>query len=174
MTGILRTVGGDRTGRLGGAGRPVRPDSRGQPARAPVDRRPLGGGPVYFPAGRYLLWSDIPNDRILRWDETTGVGVFRHAGGLRERAHARPRRAAWSAASTATAGSPGPSTTARSPCWPAYDGKRLNSPNDVVVKRDGSVWFTDPAYGIDSDYEGHRRASEIGGCHVYRSPGRGA
>ena len=49
-----------------------------------------------------------------------------------------------------------------------YDGKRLNSPNDVVVSSDGSIWFTDPAYGIDSDYEGHRAESEIGGCHVFR------
>jgi len=49
-----------------------------------------------------------------------------------------------------------------------YQGKRLNSPNDVVVKSDGSIWFTDPAYGIDADYEGDRQAPEIGGCHVYR------
>ena len=48
-----------------------------------------------------------------------------------------------------------------------YQGKRLNSPNDVVVKSDGSIWFTDPAYGIDSDYEGHKAESEIGACHVY-------
>ncbi|MEO1314221.1 MAG: SMP-30/gluconolactonase/LRE family protein, partial [Pseudomonadota bacterium] len=50
----------------------------------------------------------------------------------------------------------------------AYDGKRLNSPNDVVVKSDGSIWFTDPTYGIDSEYEGDRAESEIGGSHVYR------
>src|SRR3546814_10985717 len=49
-----------------------------------------------------------------------------------------------------------------------YDGKRLNSPNDVVVKSDGSLWFTDPPYGILSDYEGHKGESEIGACHVYR------
>jgi len=49
-----------------------------------------------------------------------------------------------------------------------FQGKRLNSPNDVVVKSDGSIWFTDPAYGIDSDYEGHRGENEVGGCHVYR------
>ena len=49
-----------------------------------------------------------------------------------------------------------------------YDGKRLNSPNDVVERADGSIWFTDPSYGIDSDYEGHKAASEIGACHVYR------
>jgi gluconolactonase len=49
-----------------------------------------------------------------------------------------------------------------------YRGKRLNSPNDVVVKSDGSIWFTDPAYGIDTDYEGDRQTPEIGGCYVYR------
>jgi gluconolactonase len=49
-----------------------------------------------------------------------------------------------------------------------YEGKRFNSPNDVVVKSDGSVWFTDPDYGILTDYEGFRSESEIGGCHVYR------
>jgi gluconolactonase len=55
-----------------------------------------------------------------------------------------------------------------------YAGKRLNSPNDVVVKSDGSIWFTDPAYGIDSDYEGHKAESEIGACNVYRvDPGSG-
>ncbi|MCD6034026.1 MAG: gluconolactonase [Thermomicrobiales bacterium] len=50
----------------------------------------------------------------------------------------------------------------------SYDGKRLNSPNDVVVKSDGSIWFTDPTYGIDSDLEGFQADSEIGDCHVYR------
>jgi gluconolactonase len=50
-----------------------------------------------------------------------------------------------------------------------YNGKRFNSPNDVVVRGDGSVWFTDPSYGIDSDYEGHKAQSEIGACHVYRA-----
>ena len=49
-----------------------------------------------------------------------------------------------------------------------YEGNRLNSPNDVVVHSDGSVWFTDPAYGIDTDYEGHRAEREVGGCYVYR------
>ena len=49
-----------------------------------------------------------------------------------------------------------------------WQGKRLNSPNDVVVKSDGSIWFTDPAYGIETDYEGDKAESEIGACHVYR------
>ena len=53
-----------------------------------------------------------------------------------------------------------------------FDGKRLNSPNDVVVKSDGSVWVTDPAYGIESDYEGHKSPSEIGSCNVYRVDGQ--
>jgi gluconolactonase len=126
-------------------------------------------GPVYVPAGRYLLVSDIPNDRILRWDETTGaIGVFRHPAGYAngntldtigrlvtcEHGNRRVSRTEHDGSITTLAD--------------RYAGKRLNSPNDVVVRSDGSVWFTDPAYGIDSDYEGHRGDSEIGGCHVYR------
>ena len=49
-----------------------------------------------------------------------------------------------------------------------WQGKRFNSPNDAVVKSDNSIWFTDPAYGIDTDYEGDRQKQEIDGCHVYR------
>ena len=126
-------------------------------------------GPVYVPAGRYLLVSDIPNDRILRWDETTGaIGVFRqpagHANGHTldgegrlvscEHGNRRVTRTEHDGTITVLAD--------------RYDGRRFNSPNDVVVHSDGSVWFTDPAYGIDSAYEGHRAESEIGGCHVYR------
>jgi gluconolactonase len=126
-------------------------------------------GGVYVAAGRYLLFSDIPNDRILRWDEPTGtVGVFRqpsaHANGNTldrvgrlvtcEHGSRRVTRTEHDGSITVIAD--------------RWQGKRLNSPNDVVVKSDGSVWFTDPSYGIDSDYEGHRAESEIGGCHVYR------
>ena len=126
-------------------------------------------GPAYFPAGRYLVWSDIPNDRILRWDETSGkVGVFRHAAGYTnghtvdgvgrliscEHGNRRVTRTEFDGSVTVIAD--------------RYDGKRFNSPNDVVVHSDGSIWFTDPAYGIDSDYEGWRAESEIGACHVYR------
>jgi gluconolactonase len=126
-------------------------------------------GPAYFPAGRYLVWSDIPHDRMLRWDETTGaVGTFRQPAGYSngntvdrqgrlvtcEHGHRRVTRTEHDGSMTVIAD--------------RYDGKRLNSPNDVVVKSDGSIWFTDPAYGIDSDYEGHRAESEIGACHVYR------
>ncbi|MGH8869558.1 MAG: SMP-30/gluconolactonase/LRE family protein [Actinomycetes bacterium] len=126
-------------------------------------------GPVYVPAGRYLLWSDIPNDRILRWDETTGaVGVFRHPAGYTnghtldregrlvscEHGNRRVSRTEHDGSVTVVAD--------------RYAGRRLNSPNDVVVSTDGAVWFTDPAYGIDSDYEGFRAESEIGACHLYR------
>jgi gluconolactonase len=74
------------------------------------------------------------------------------------------------------AGSAGPSWTGSiTVLADNYQGKRLNSPNDVVVKSDGSVWFTDPTYGIDSDYEGHKAESEIGTSHVFRlDPGSGA
>jgi gluconolactonase len=126
-------------------------------------------GPVYVPAGRYLLFSDIPNDRILRWDETTGaVGVFRQPAGYPnghtldavgrlvtcEHGNRRVTRTEHDGSITVIADQ--------------HEGRRLNSPNDVVVRSDGSIWFSDPAYGIDSDYEGHRAESEIGGCHVYR------
>ena len=133
-------------------------------------------GPAYFPAGRYLVWSDIPNDRQLRWDETTGVtGVFRQPAGYTngntvdrqgrlvscEHGGRRVSRTEHDGSITVVAD--------------RYEGLRFNSPNDVVVKSDGSVWFTDPAYGIDSDYEGHKAESEIGACHVYRvDPATGA
>jgi len=126
-------------------------------------------GPAYFAAGRYFVWSDIPNDRILRWDETTGeVGVLRHPAGYtnghtvdREGRLVSCEHGGRRVSRTEHDGSV--STLADS-----YQGKRLNSPNDVVVKSDGSIWFTDPAYGIDSDYEGFAAESEIGTCNVYR------
>lgn len=133
-------------------------------------------GPAYFPAQRSLVWSDIPNDRMLRWDETSGaVGVFRSPAGYAngntvdrqgrlvtcEHGHRRVTRTEHDGRITAVA--------------ERFEGRRFNSPNDVVVKSDGSIWFTDPAYGIDSDYEGHRAESEIGACHVFRvDPSNGA
>jgi gluconolactonase len=126
-------------------------------------------GPAYFAAGRYLVWSDIPNDRMLRWDEPTGnVGVFRAPAGYtngntvdREGRLVSCEHGARRVTRTEHDGS-------ITVIVDRFEDKRLNSPNDVVVKSDGSIWFTDPAYGIDSDYEGHRADSEIGACHVYR------
>lgn len=133
-------------------------------------------GPAYFPAGRYLVWSDIPNDRMLRWDEASGqVSVFRAPSGYAngntvdrqgrlvtcEHGRRRVSRTEIDGRVTVVAD--------------RFRGKRLNSPNDVVVRSDSSVWFTDPAYGIDSDYEGHKSESEIGACQVYRvDPASGA
>jgi gluconolactonase len=126
-------------------------------------------GPAWFAAGRYLVWSDIPNNRMLRYVEPSGeVSVFRevsnnsngntvdYQGRLVTCEH-RTRRVT----RTEFDGAIRPLAT-------HYRGQRLNSPNDAVVKSDGSVWFTDPAYGIDSDYEGDKQAQEIDGCHVYR------
>jgi len=132
-------------------------------------------GPAYFAAGRYLVFSDIPNNQLLRWDETTGaVGVFRTSSGysngntvdrqgrLVTCEHGNRR---------VTRTEPDGSVTVLAD---RYRGKRLNSPNDVVERSDGSIWFTDPSYGIDSDYEGYHSESEIGACNVYRiDPGSG-
>ncbi|MFD5057775.1 SMP-30/gluconolactonase/LRE family protein [Streptomyces sp. NPDC058394] len=126
-------------------------------------------GPLYLPAWRQLIWSDIPNDRILRWDEATGtVGVFRtpagHSNGNTldrqgrlvtcEQGNRRVTRTEPDGTVTVLAD--------------RYAGKRLNSPNDSVVRSDGTIWFSDPDFGITSDYEGHRAESEIGACNVYR------
>jgi gluconolactonase len=126
-------------------------------------------GPVYFAAGRYLVWSDIPNDRMLRYDETDGsVSVFRQPAGNsngnttdREGRLITCEHGGRRVSRTEHDGS----VTTLADKW---RGKRLNSPNDVVVRSDGSIWFTDPAYGIDTDYEGNKGESEIGACHVYR------
>ena len=118
-------------------------------------------GPVWFGDGRYLLWSDIPNNRVLRWDEETGnVSIFRKPSN-NANGHTRDRRGRliacehdarrvvrfeYDGAITVLADS--------------YNGKPLNSPNDVVVKADGSIWFTDPTFGILGYYEGHKAESE--------------
>jgi gluconolactonase len=119
-------------------------------------------GPVWFGDGRYLLWSDIPNERIMKWEEETGtVSVFRKPsnfanGNTRDRqgrlvscehGGRRITRIEYDGAITML--------------MDRFDGKRLNSPNDIVVKSDGSIWFTDPPFGILSDYEGHAAEAEL-------------
>jgi len=132
-------------------------------------------GPAWFAAGRYLVWSDIPNDRILRHDETSGeVSVFRQPCG-NTNGHTVDRQGRLvscehSGRRVSRTEFDGTIITIAD----RWQGKRLNSPNDVVVESDGSIWFTDPAYGIESDYEGDKAESEIGACHVYRvDPGTG-
>ena len=125
-------------------------------------------GPVWFGDGRYLLWSDIPNNRIMRWDEVTGQAVpYREPsnftnGQTRDRqgrlitcehGGRRVTRTEYDGTITVLAD--------------RYQGKRLNSPNDVVVKSDGSIWFTDPPFGISGNYEGYKAEPELG-QNVYR------
>jgi len=126
-------------------------------------------GPAYFPAHRSLIWSDIPNHRLLRWDETTGtVGTFRHdsnyANGNTVDRQGRLVTCEHGARRVTRTEHDGSLTILAD----RFNGHRFNSPNDVVVKSDNSIWFTDPSYGILSDFEGYRADSEIGGDHVYR------
>lgn len=142
-------------------------------------------GPVWLAETGEVLWSDIPNNRMLAWHPQRGQRVWRQAceftnGHVRE----------W------VIGEPGQGTRPLGPLLHCshgqraivrtrldaqgrphgddeivvdrYQGRRLNSPNDVVVKRDGTIWFTDPPYGILSDREGHQADSELGDCHVFR------
>ncbi|MGR9298684.1 SMP-30/gluconolactonase/LRE family protein (plasmid) [Rhizobium leguminosarum] len=126
-------------------------------------------GPAYFPAGRFLLFTDLPNDRIMRLDESDGsISVFRHDCGHPngqtvdlegrllscEHRHRRVSRTQHDGSIITIA--------------ETWQGKKLNSPNDVVVTSDGAVWFTDPPYGILHDLDGMKAESEIKACHVYR------
>jgi len=125
-------------------------------------------GPVWFGDGRYLLFSDIPNNRMLRWLEDTGeVSVFRSPsnysnGNFRDRQgrlltcehdSRRLTRTEYDGAITVL--------------MDGYQGKKLNAPNDLAVHSDGAIWFTDPGYGIMSNYEGHRAPFELP-ANVYR------
>lgn len=126
-------------------------------------------GPAYHAAGRFVLFSDIPNDRVLRYDEVTGrVTEFETRVGFTNgrTTDAESRFVACEhGGRRVTRTEHDGSTTVLAD---AYEGKRLNSPNDVVVGPDGAVWFTDPSYGIMTDYEGHAAAEEIGRRNVYR------
>ena len=126
-------------------------------------------GPAWFPAHATLVWSDIPNNRMLRWDERNNmVGEYRkpsnNSNGNTVDRQGRLVSCEHLSRSVVRTEHDG-SRTVLADRW---QGKRLNSPNDVVVHSDGSVWFSDPDYGILSEYEGRRCASDIGACHVYR------
>ena len=125
-------------------------------------------GPVWFGDGRFLLWSDIPNNRMMKWEEETGtVSIFRKPsnnanGNTRDRQGRlvtcehlarRVTRTEYDGTVTVLAD--------------RFEGKPLNSPNDVVVKSDHSIWFTDPPFGILGNYEGLKATPEVG-QHVYR------
>src|SRR5581483_11881493 len=126
-------------------------------------------GPVYFPAGRYLLFSDIPNNRIMRYSEDDGhLSVFRQPsmnsngntidreGRLVTCEHTGRRitRTELDGSITVIADK--------------YQGKKLNAPNDIVVDSTGAIWFTDPGYGIKGDYEGLKEPFEQDKHNVFR------
>jgi len=142
---------------------------------ASVDRLAHGfrwsEGPVWFGDGRYLLWSDIPNNRIMKWEEETGaVSIFRKPsnfanGNTRDRqgrlvtcehGGRRVTRTEYDGTISVVAD--------------RFEGKRLNSPNDVVVKSDGSIWFSDPPFGLLGNYEGYAAQQELP-MNVYRVDG---
>lgn len=125
-------------------------------------------GPVYFAEDDALLFSDIPGNRIMRWSPRDGLSTFRqpsnftngHTRDLQGRLvsceHGGRRVTRTEADGTITV------------LADNYQGKRFNSPNDVVVKSDGTIWFTDPPYGIMQPDEGYFGLSEVGGNYVYR------
>jgi gluconolactonase len=150
---------------------PVKP-----PFHAAVERLATGlrwaEGPVWFGDGGYLLCSDIPNNRIVRWDEATGALAQYRRPSYNANGNTRDRQGR-----LVTCEHQG-----RRVCRTEYDGaviaivdrfdgKRLNSPNDVVVKSDGSIWFTDPPFGILGYYEGERAVPELP-ARVYRVDGQ--
>jgi gluconolactonase len=129
-------------------------------------------GPVYFGDARCVLWSDIPNDRIMRWDEDTGAtSIFRkpshNANGNTRDRQGRLVTCEHDARGVTRTEYDGAITV----ICDRHQGKRLNSPNDVVVKRDGSIWFTDPQFGILGWYEGHPDTPELP-MNVYRVDGQ--
>ena len=125
-------------------------------------------GPAYFAQGEYLLWSDIPNNKVYQWAEGMGVRVFdkdaNNCNGHTVDQNGRLISCEHLTRRVTRREHDGSVTVIAD----RHDGKRLNSPNDVVVKSDGSIWFTDPPYGILSDYEGKMADQEQAGCFVYR------
>ncbi len=145
-------------------------------ANAAIERLWTGGrwleGPAWFGDGRYVLWSDIPNNRILRWSEDTGiVSVFRSPSNF-SNGNTRDRQGRLI---TCEHGTRQVTRTEHDGTITVlidrYDRKRLNAPNDVVVHSNGSIWFTDPGYGILMNYEGEQAAFELP-RHVYRLDGQ--
>jgi len=129
-------------------------------------------GPVYLHDDRVLLWSDVRSNRLMRFDERSGAVDEAERPANFCNGHTLDRDG------VVVACEHGTRSVVR--WWQGgrretiadrFEGRRFNSPNDVVVASDGSVWFTDPTYGIDSDAEGYRAESEIGSSNVYRVDG---
>ncbi len=139
---------------------------------APVKKLATGfdwvEGPVWFGDANCLLFSDIPNNRIVRWSPDTGISTYRQPSNF-SNGHTRDRQgrlvSCEHGSRQVTRTEPDGTITIIAD---AFGGKPLNSPNDVIVKSDGTIWFTDPHYGIMTDYEGHRSEQE-NICAVYRA-----
>ncbi len=125
-------------------------------------------GPVYFAEGDYVLWSDIPNNRMLKWSAAEGMTVCREPSNFTN-GHTRDREGRLVSCEHGGRRISRTEADGTVVCVvERYQGKKLNSPNDVVVKSDGTIWFTDPPYGIMSNEEGYQAESEIGASYVYR------
>ncbi len=125
-------------------------------------------GPVYLPADGSVVWSDIPNNRMLRWSPDEGMDVFRSPSEfVNGNTLDREGRMVHCSHGQRSINRTEPDGTTRV-LVDRWEGRRLNSPNDLVVHTDGSIWFTDPPYGILSNVEGYQAESEIGANHIYR------
>ncbi len=138
-----------------------------------VERVFTGGrwleGPAYNAAGRFLLFSDIPNDRVLRYDEISGrTDIFLHPANFANGRTVDPQGRFVSCEHGGRRVTRLEHDGSVTVLADAYEGQPFNSPNDAVVHSDGAVWFTDPSYGIRSDYEGHQAVEAIGARNVYR------
>src|SRR3979490_1251958 len=127
-------------------------------------------GPAYFPEGGYLLFSDIPNNRIMKFDEKTGqTSLFPSPSNC---AHGNARDPRGRLAACDLSGTPRLTRTERdgkvTVLADKFEGKRLNAPNDIVVKSDDSIWFTDPLFGINGEWEGKKEKPEQATTNVYR------
>ncbi len=125
-------------------------------------------GPVYFADGDYLLFSDIPNNRMMRWHDEEGMSVFREPANYTNGHYRDLEGRLVSCEHGGRRVTRTEKDGSISILVDNYEGKKLNSPNDIVVKSDGSIWFTDPPYGILSNHEGYKGDSELGHCYVFR------
>jgi gluconolactonase len=130
-------------------------------------------GPIWMAEDDSVLWSDIPNDRMLRWHADTGMSVWRERaeftnGHVREADGSLLHCSHGLRAIVRTRFGADLADPVDEIVVDRYQGRRLNSPNDLYVKSDGTIWFSDPPYGILSDHEGHRAESELGDNYVFR------
>ena len=125
-------------------------------------------GPVWLPKEDAVVYSDVKGNRMFRWSEKDGIGVFRqpsnYANGNALDRQGRLVSCEHGRRCISRTGQDGRVEI----LIDKFDGKRFNSPNDVVVKSDGTIWFTDPPYGIINDEEGYKSESQIVGCYIYR------